>query len=237
MTKPFRCFPSALLAVTAVAAAAACTAPSTSAPAASSSAQPTASSAAAPHSLSPSVAAADRSASADSTTPLVVPAGEGAGALAVPRVLTVPSGWTARVWARVNDARMEAWAPEGDLLVSTPNDGHIVELRPDAAGTATMTTLLSGLTDPQGLTFAKLAGRWVLYVGESDQIDRYPWGSAGISGARTVIAQGLPDLDRTGDDVHRPKDVTVAADGTIYFNVGSSSNANPDDRTMSPSGR
>jgi glucose/arabinose dehydrogenase len=30
------------------------------------------------------------------------------------------------------------------------------------------------------------------------------------------------------------KDVTVAADGTVYFNVGSSSNANPDDRTMSP---
>jgi glucose/arabinose dehydrogenase len=28
--------------------------------------------------------------------------------------------------------------------------------------------------------------------------------------------------------------VTVAGDGTVYFNVGSSSNANPDDRTMSP---
>jgi glucose/arabinose dehydrogenase len=34
--------------------------------------------------------------------------------------------------------------------------------------------------------------------------------------------------------VHSAKDVTVAADGTVYFNVGSSSNANPDDRTMSP---
>src|SRR5581483_2599721 len=37
-----------------------------------------------------------------------------------------------------------------------------------------------------------------------------------------------------GDDVHRPKDVVVAPDGTIYFEVGSSSNANPDDRTMTP---
>jgi glucose/arabinose dehydrogenase len=152
----------------------------------------------------------------------------------VPRQLTVPSGWTARVWARVSGARMEAWTPEGDLLVSVPGGGDIVELRPDAAGTATATTLLSGLTNPQGMAFAKLNGRWVLYVGESDQIDRYPWGSSGISGARTVIAQNLPDLDPSGDDVHASKDMTVAANGTVYFNVGSSSNANPDDRTMSP---
>ena len=77
----------------------------------------------------------------------------------------MPSGWTARVWARVHDARMEAWTPEGDLLVSAPGDGSVMELRPDAAGTATVTTLLSGLTNPQGLAFARLDGRWVLYVG------------------------------------------------------------------------
>jgi glucose/arabinose dehydrogenase len=233
MTKPFRSFPSALLAVTAVAAVAACTAPASQGQGPGTAPEQPAASAS-PDPVSPSVAAADRAASADSTTTLIVPAGEGAGALSTRRQLTVPSGWTARVWARVTDARMEAWTPEGDLLVSTPNDGQIVELRPDAAGTATATTLLSGLTDPQGLAFAKLAGQRVLYVGESDQIDRYPWGPGGISGARTVIAKGLPDLDQSGDDVHRPKDVTVAADGTIYFNVSSSSNANPDDRTMSP---
>jgi glucose/arabinose dehydrogenase len=129
---------------------------------------------------------------------------------------------------------MEAWTPEGNLLVSAPDDGGIVELRPNAAGTATVTPLLSGLTYPQGMAFARFNGRWVLYVAESDQIDRYPWGAGGISGARTVIAKGLPDLDPGGDDVHRAKDVTVAANGTVYFNVGSSSNANPDDRTMSP---
>jgi glucose/arabinose dehydrogenase len=167
-------------------------------------------------------------------TTLVVPAGEGGGTLSTPRTLTVPAGWTIRVWARVPGARMEAWTPEGDLLVSDPGDGSVYELRPDAAGTATVSTLLSGLTSPQGLAFAKLDGNWVLYVGESDQIDRYPWGASGISGARTVIAAGLPDLDPSGDDVHREKDVAVASDGTVYFNIGSSSNANPDDRTMSP---
>src|SRR3984885_1060813 len=129
-----------------------------------------------PSSASPSVSAADQAASADSSTTLVVPDGEGAGALSAPRQLTVPSGWTARVWARVDDARMEAWTPEGDLLVSTPNSGSIMELRPDAAGTGTVTTLLSGLTVPQGMAFAQLDHRWVLYVAGSDQIDQYPRG-------------------------------------------------------------
>jgi len=154
--------------------------------------------------------------------------------LSTPRTLTVPAGWTIRVWARVPNARMEAWTPEGDLLVSSPGGGIVYELRSSAAGIATVTTLLSHLTAPQGLAFAKLDGGWVLYVAESDEIDRYPWGLGGISGPRTVVAGGLPDLDSSGDDVHRAKDVTVARDGTVYFNVGSSSNANPDDRTMSP---
>jgi glucose/arabinose dehydrogenase len=231
MMEPFRRFPLALLAAAAVAVVAACTAPASQgqgkAPVASSPAESSSS-------ASSSSASSSGPAAADSTTTLVVPAGEGGGTLSTPRQLTVPSGWTAQVWARVPGARMEAWTPEGDLLVSVPGDGRIVELAPDAAGTATVTTLLSGLTSPQGMAFARLDGRWVLYVAESDQIDQYPWGPGGISGARTVIVKGLPDLDPDGDDVHRVKDVTVTADGTVYFNVGSSSNANPDDRTMSP---
>jgi glucose/arabinose dehydrogenase len=163
-----------------------------------------------------------------------VPTGQGGGALDTPRHLTLPAGWTAQVWARVPDARMEAWTPEGNLLVSQPNQGRVTELRPGPGTAAAMTTVLQGLTSPQGLAFARLDGQWVLYVAETDEVDRYPWTAGRIGGARTVIARALPDQDPGGDDVHRLKDVTVAADGTVYFNVGSSSNANPDDRTMSP---
>ncbi len=184
----------------------------------------------------PGTAAASPAPSAASATRvlLIVPDGEGGGALSTTHTLTVPAGWKARVWARVPDARMEAWTPQGDLLVSEPDNGKIVKLRPDASGTAAVQTLLTGLTYPQGMAFARVNGKWVLYVAESDQIDRYPWGASGISGARTVIAARLPDLDPHGDDVHRAKDVAVTATGTVYFNVGSSSNATPDDRTMSP---
>jgi len=173
---------------------------------------------------------------ATATVSLTVLAGQNTGAFSVPRSVTVPAGWTAEVWARVPDARMEAWSPDGDLLVSEPGQGQVVELVPGANAQAapTQRTVLSGLTQPQGLAFARLAGRWVLYVGQSDQIDRYDWDAGTVSGAQTVIAGNLPDLDPAGDDVHRQKDVAVAPNGTVYFNVGSSSNANPDDRTMTP---
>jgi glucose/arabinose dehydrogenase len=165
---------------------------------------------------------------------LVVPASEDAAPFNKRRMLLMPRGWTAKVWARVPDARMEAWTPGGDLLVSEPGLGKIDELVPDRSGTARPRTLLSGLTEPQGMAFAKFAGHWVLYVAESDEIDRYPWGTSGIDGARTIVAGNLPDTDPTGDDVHRVKDLVIARNGTIYFNVGSSSNADPDDLTMKP---
>jgi glucose/arabinose dehydrogenase len=129
---------------------------------------------------------------------------------------------------------MEAWTPEGDLLVSEPANGRIVEMKPGVKRTAGATTLLSGLNTPQGMAFAHFSGHWVLYVGEADRIDRYPWGAHGIGGARTVIAAHLPGFHPSGDDVHPFKDIAVATGGTLYFDVGSSSNANPDDRTMTP---
>src|ERR1700761_7049083 len=101
MTEPFRRLPLALLVMTAVAVLAACTAPASQEQRA---APPSASSA--PPAAGPGAA--------DATTTLVVPAGQDGGALSVPRQLTVPSGWTARVWARVPGARMEAWTPQGD---------------------------------------------------------------------------------------------------------------------------
>jgi glucose/arabinose dehydrogenase len=166
---------------------------------------------------------------------LTVPAAWRHGAFATRRTLLLPSGWRAQVWALVPAARMEVWTPQGRLLVSVPDAGRVTELTPGRDGKAPVArTLLSGLTSPQGLAFGRANGRTVLYVAESDRLDRYPWSTRGISGPRTIVAAHLPDQDPAGDDVHRAKDVTVARNGTVYFNVGSSSNASPGDRTMSP---
>ena len=71
-----------------------------------------------------------------------------------------------------------------------------MELRPGAAGTATVTTLLSGLTNPQGLAFASLDGRRVLYVADRTR-STATRGGRRDQRERTVIAGGLPDADPT----------------------------------------
>jgi glucose/arabinose dehydrogenase len=161
---------------------------------------------------------------------LSVPAGNGAGVFSRPRTLTVPRGWKAEVWARVENARFMAWTPQHTLLVSAPGD-TVVELTPaaDPASPPRQQVLLSGLTQPQGLAFDTIGGQTVLYVAESDQIDRYVWlGDAGV-GARTVIVDNLPDLDPRGDDVHRVKTLVVGRDHRIYIDIGSAFNASRSD--------
>jgi len=167
------------------------------------------------------------------TVTLAVPAKMRGGELAEPHQLSVPKGWKASVWARPEGARMLAITPEGNVLVSTPSDGAVIELSGGAAAEGEK-VVLAGLESPQGLAFAKRGGKWVLYVGESDEIDAFPWLGGGKVGARKVIAPNLPDEQPAGDDIHRQKDVVVAPDGRIYFDVGSSSNASPADRTYDP---
>ncbi len=87
--------------------------------------------------------------------------------------------------------------------------------------------LISGLTAPQGLAFDTVSGKQVLYVAESNQIDRYEWTAGGTLGARTVLITGLPDTS-AGDDVHRVKSIAIGSDHTIYVAVGSATNASPE---------
>ncbi len=165
---------------------------------------------------------------------LRVPAGAASGPFSTIRKLRLPPGWTASLWARVPDARMEAWTPQGALLVSEPDLGRVVELSPRASAAAASRTLLTGLTSPQGLAFGRFGGHLVLYVAGSSQVDRYRWGAHGVAGRRVVIAGSLPDLKPAGDDIHREKDVAVVPGGAVYFTIGSSSNASPADRRYSP---
>src|ERR1700760_686320 len=88
---------------------------------------------------------------------LSVPASLRGGELSDPHQLEVPKGWKASVYARVSGARMEAITPEGNLLVSVPGEGKVLEL--SGKGNATKeNTLLEGLESSQGLAFAKVAG-------------------------------------------------------------------------------
>jgi glucose/arabinose dehydrogenase len=142
----------------------------------------------------------------------------------------VPQGWTGEVWALVPGARLETWTPAGNLLVSSPANGTVTELIPRRARDRPPAhrVLLSGLDGPQGIAFARLAGREYLFVAETNEIDRYAWRN-GTPGARAVLAGHLP----TGG-AHPLKNVVVARDGTVFFDIGSASNASPPSGTTPP---
>jgi glucose/arabinose dehydrogenase len=161
------------------------------------------------------------------TTTLSVPAANAASPFEMPHALSIPAGWSAEVWARVPTARFALWTPEGDLLVSAADTGQVVELIPgaDPADVPRRRVLLSGQTMPQGMAFDALDGTRVLYVAQSNQIDRYVWRREGALGPRTVVVADLPDMGPPNEDTHRLKSIAIGKDHTIYVSVGSVSNA------------
>ncbi|GAA3342550.1 gluconolaconase [Amorphoplanes nipponensis] len=149
------------------------------------------------------------------------------------RRLQAPPGWTVTVWARLPGARLLAWAPDGQLLVSRPKSGDVIALLPGGDDAApAQQTLLSGLNQPHGLAFAGDT----LYVAESDRVDAFTYRAGAVSGRRVVI-DGLPDAkspELGGAYAHALKSVAVGADGALYVSVGSTGNVSAEDRDADP---
>ena len=164
---------------------------------------------------------------------LAVPAGLDAEPFDVPRTVRAPAGWQVALWARVPDARLAAWTPDGALLISRPKDGDVVELRPPTGGgPPAQRTLVDGLEQPHGLAFDGTT----LYVAESDRLAAYTYSSGQVSGRR-VVADGLPDAkspELGGRYAHALKSVAVGRDGWLYVSVGSTGNISAEDRDADP---
>jgi glucose/arabinose dehydrogenase len=159
-----------------------------------------------------------------------VPAANRQGAFQGSQTMTLPRGWRAEAWALVPGARLETWTPEGNLLVSIPTSSKIVELVPQRNRSAppTQRTIISGIENAQGMAFDRVGGQEVLYVAGSSEVDRFVW-SHGQPTSRSVFAGSLPD-----GGAHPLKNVAVAADHTVYFDIGSSSNASPESPSSTP---
>jgi glucose/arabinose dehydrogenase len=160
-------------------------------------------------------------------TTVEVPANLAQPPFNVARQALVPPGWSMSVWARIPKARLAAWAPDGALLVSVPADRKVLRLTPGH-----QSVLLDDLNAPHGLAVAGTT----LYVAESDQINTYAYAD-GQATERHVIASGLPD-DRSpelgGAYAHALKSAAIGPDGAVYFSIGSTGNASPEDRTATP---
>ncbi len=170
------------------------------------------------------------------SVPVTLAPGNAGEPFNVAHTLTLPSGWGVEVWARVPAARFALWTPEHELLVSAADSGELIELIP-AASTAErprQRVLLSGLTMPQGMAFDTNDGVPMLYLAQSNQIDRYPWRADGSLGPKSVVVANLPDRGPTNEDTHRLKSLAIGTDHTIYVSVGSVSNAKAPDPKQYP---
>ena len=163
--------------------------------------------------------------------PVIVPPGDAAAPFDTPREALIPDGWSIAVWARVDSARMAVFAPDGALLVSRPGAGEVVRLVPGPGGPAS-TTLVSGLTQPHGMTFVGST----LYVAESNAVRSYPYEGPAL-GTPTTVVDDLPDArspELRGAYSHALKSVAVGPDGSVYISVGSTGNVSPQDREADP---
>ena len=177
-----------------------------------------------------SSAAPATAAAATTRVTVSVPAANRQGVFEGPQTLTLPRGWTAEAWALVPGARLETWTPEGNLLVSEPSAGKVVELTPSAHRNRppAQRTVVAGMENPQGMAFDHVGGQEVLYVAGSAEVDRFVW-SHGEATSRSVFAGGLPD-----GGAHPLKNVVVGRNHTVYFDIGSATNASPQAASSTP---
>ncbi|MCU1420640.1 MAG: hypothetical protein JWN36_291 [Microbacteriaceae bacterium] len=143
------------------------------------------------------------------------------------RSLDLPAGWSAEVWANVPGARMAVWTPDDRLIVSAADRGTLALLTPrTSARGATVTTLLDGLENPQGVAIERHGDDTVLVVGEETRIVAWDYAD-GRATHRRVLVDGLPGGG------HGAKMVDIH-DGVVFYNVGSATNRDASDRTSTP---
>jgi glucose/arabinose dehydrogenase len=190
----------------------------------------------------PSAAGAPSGAGATSPAPPVrvrvrVPAGLAAEPYDKPRHLTVPSGWSAAVYARMSKPRFMAPTPAGDLLVSQPSEGKVLLVRRNADGTGRANEHLRGLNTPHDIVFADIGGQTWVYVAEADRVVRYLYNrTGGRPGRGEVVVDGLPDRstpELRGRYAHVLKNIAIH-DGLLYVSIASTCNACREDTTSDP---
>jgi glucose/arabinose dehydrogenase len=145
------------------------------------------------------------------------PAGFGVSGL----TLRVPPGYSVSVVAAgLGGPRFMAFDDEDNLIVGAARQGTVYRFPFLAAGgqLGEPEVLLAGLQQPASVAFFTTDDIQYLYVGEVNQVSRYPYDPAGSVGAQEVV---IPDLPVGG---HRTRTVAFGPDGMLYLAVGSSCN-------------
>lgn len=168
---------------------------------------------------------------------LDVPDGMNAPPLDTPRKLSIPEGFSIRVFDRVKNARFMALAPNGDLLVSNPGAGTITLIRAQGEKPPRHFSFATGLNHPHDIVFHEADGKRYVYIAESSRIIRasYSPGQTEL-GKSQVVVDDLPDASSKGlrgSYGHPLKNIALNGN-KLYVSIASTCNACESDTTSDP---
>jgi glucose/arabinose dehydrogenase len=150
----------------------------------------------------------------------------------------VPPGFKISVLARIPAARFIMPLSTGEVFVAQPVLGSILLVRPQADGTAAVSTIIQDLQSPQGMALHQSDDKLYLFVGESNQVSRFLIAPGATSaGDKTVIVPNLPDssnIELRGPYRHWLKNLVIGPDSKLYVDIASSTNTDPVDTTSNP---
>ena len=149
----------------------------------------------------------------------------------------VPAGFTVQLYATgLNNPRLLATAPNGDIFVAQPGANSVVVLR--GAGSngmaQTTTTFASGLNAPFGIVFYPAGDSpQYVYIANVDSVVRFPYqnGDTTARGAAQVIVPSLPGGG------HGTRTLSFTADNRLLVSVGSANNLTNTDTDKSETNR
>jgi glucose/arabinose dehydrogenase len=150
----------------------------------------------------------------------------------------VPAGFSVQLYATgLNNPRLLATAPNGDIFVAQPAANSIIVLRGvDSGGKAQSTsTFASGLNAPFGIAFYPAgATPQYVYVANVDSIVRFPYQN-GDTRARDAAQVVVPKLPNNGG--HSTRTLAFISDNRMLVSVGSSNNLTDTDTTDAETNR
>ncbi|MEH2070509.1 MAG: sugar dehydrogenase [Nostoc sp.] len=154
------------------------------------------------------------------------------------RYLKVPPNFSISVYARINQARFMAVAPNGDLLVSQPSTGKVLIVRPNGSKDPIISNFVVGLRRPHDIVFHTIDKTTYVYISETNQINRFIYKSGDLIGKnRQIVVTGLPDSSTSelkGAYGHELKNIALDSNHKLYVSIASTCNACKEDTVSYP---
>ncbi|MFN6486250.1 MULTISPECIES: PQQ-dependent sugar dehydrogenase [unclassified Nostoc] len=154
------------------------------------------------------------------------------------RYLKVPPNFSISVYARIQNARFMAVAPNGDLLVSQPGKGKVLIVKSNGTKDPIISDFVTGLRKPHDIVFHKIGDITYVYISETHQINRFIYNSGDITAQnREIVVTGLPDSSTSelrGAYGHELKNIALDSNHKLYVSIASTCNACKEDTVSDP---